>query len=182
MKVSELRKAERAYEALRERIKRETVETLASETKEEQQRRIEELLLPRNYYIFWNYYLGASAGGGLGDKSCATFHQKSYEELVRHSSILQFRLWFRGAAKSLQTVVGNALALKQTGGLKFMLVVGINELRAKMLLSDLQAQLEVTKINSLQERARQLLQYAAAKCVVAYTISSLYLLGQSLYQ
>ena len=145
MKVSELRKAERAYEALRERIKRETVETLASETKEEQQRRIEELLLPRNYYIFWNYYLGASAGGGLGDKSCATFHQKSYEELVRHSSILQFRLWFRGAAKSLQTVVGNALALKQTGGLKFMLVVGINELRAKMLLSDLQAQLEANQ-------------------------------------
>ena len=142
MNKSDYRKKELDYEAYKVRLRAETEATLITETPEETKNRITHLLLPRNYGTFWNYYLGASAGGGLGDKPCAPFHTLTYRRLAHQDSIVQFRIWFRNAAKSLQTNVGNALALKFSGEMKFMALIGINEQRAKMLLADLQAQLE----------------------------------------
>ena len=146
MRSSELKTAEQWYGEQLRKIRHQTAASLsAPETEAEQQRRIDFLLRPVHYDTFWNYYLGASAGGNLGEKACAGFHTAAYRQLQSKPIITQFRIWFRGSGKSLQTNVGNALALKQRGELRFMLLVGINELRARLLLADLQAQLEANE-------------------------------------
>ena len=145
MKASSIKDAEKKYKEQLHKIRQLTADTIVSESPEEQQQRIAELLRPKNYGVFWNYYFGASAGGNLGSSPCASFHKKTYFRLHKEEHIVQFRIWFRGSGKSLQTNVGNALALKGSGKLRFMLLVGINEQRAKMLLADLQAQLEANE-------------------------------------
>ena len=144
MKTSELRAAQKNYLRQVKQVNEMTVKSLndVEEQENDIEVRLHALLRPENYGTFWNYYLGLSAGGNLGDKACADFHIRAYRQLQRQKNIIQFRIWFRGAGKSLQTNVGNVLALKQRKELKFMLLVGSTELRAKLLLADLQAQLE----------------------------------------
>ena len=146
MKAGELKQAEKAYKLELARVRQLTVaDFLGQESKEERLARIKRLLTPQDYGLFWNYYFGVSAGGNLGDKPCASFHKEAYWRLHQNEEITQFRVWFRGSGKSLQTNVGNALALKFRGKLKFMLLVAINETRAKLLLADLQVQLEANE-------------------------------------
>ncbi len=123
-------------------IRKATAESIVGEGSEEKQKRIDLLLKPENYTKFFDYYLGKDTPIPLADSPCAWYHLETYKELYRKPFITQFRLVFRGGAKSIHSNVGNPLALKQAGLVKFFLVIGANELRAKMLLADLQVQFE----------------------------------------
>ena len=134
-----------ALEKFKERsafIRQATIENILGESDEDREFRISYLLRQENYGKFFNYYLGKDTPIPLADSDCAWYHLRSYEELYRRDMITQFRIIFRGGAKSIHSNVGNVLALKQAGKIKFFVVVGANELRAKMLLADLQVQFE----------------------------------------
>lgn len=126
-------------------IAKATIDTLIKETDDEQQARVKRLLRPELYADFFDYYLGRNTPVPLADSDCAWFHKMSYADIYANPFLTQYRLWFRGAAKSIHANVGNPLALKQAGLIKFFLVVGVNEKRAKMLLSDLQVQFEANQ-------------------------------------
>jgi len=115
-----------------------TFESLIKETPEEQERRIKWLLKPENYTKFFDYYFGAGTPIPLADAPCARFHQESYERVFKNPHIVQLRQWFRGAAKSIHTNVGNVTHLKQNNELSFAVIVGQTEDHAQLLLSDLQ--------------------------------------------
>ncbi|MCB9245966.1 MAG: hypothetical protein H6606_06000 [Flavobacteriales bacterium] len=142
MNKTDLKRAREAFKEKSAWIAESTFESLIKETPAQQEQRIKDLLKVTNYGDFFNYYLGRDTPIPMADSDCAQFHISSYVSLARNRQIKQFRRWFRGAAKSVHTNVGNPMALKQIGELKFMTVVGANELRAKLLLSDLQAQFE----------------------------------------
>ena len=140
-----LKAAEERFRANTRWIARATANALRKESPEMQQKRIERLLMPGRYGQFFDYYFGLRANAPLSDAASADFHIAAYKELLRRSNIVQFRLWFRGAAKSMQTNVGNAFALKCRKETRFMLLVGSSLWRAKLLLADLQAQLSANE-------------------------------------
>jgi hypothetical protein len=123
-------------------IYRATLETLVKESAEEQERRIKYLLKPENYGRFFNYYFGKDTPIPMADSDCAWYHEDVYKDLYHQSFITLFNLIFRGGAKSTHANLGYPLALKQSELAKFFLIVGANEVRASMLLQDLQVQLE----------------------------------------
>mgnify|MGYP000200429580 CR=1 FL=1 len=140
MNKTQLNNAKKRWDVLKQLISNAT--TPVVETKQEQQKRIAMLLKPKNYTQFFDYYFGQETTIPLTDSPCATFHQKSYEELYNNPFINQFRLWFRGSAKSTHTIVGNAAHLLFNNQCKFVLIIGINQDRAEELLSELQVQLQ----------------------------------------
>lgn len=142
MKKNDFKDILKQYKQYSSWLQHATLDNLYKETEEEKIKRIEQLLLPQNYTTFFDYYFGTKTHIPLADSQCAWFHQKSYENIFKNNYITQFRLWFRGAAKSIHSNVGNVIALKQNNKVKFFLLVGINEKRAKQLLADLQAQFE----------------------------------------
>ncbi len=142
MNKKEFREASAHFKEYSQFVKKATVESIVGESDEMKKIRIDYLLQPNNYGLFFNHYLGKDTPVPMADSDCAWYHLKSYEELYRKPFITQFRIIFRSGAKSVHSNVGNVLALKQAGKLKFFLIVGINELRAKLLLADLQVQFE----------------------------------------
>ena len=142
MTKAELKKMQEAFEARSKMIKAATLNTLIKETEQQQEDRIKHLLKPENYNEFFDYYFGVNTPVPLADAPCADFHQDSYIKVFKNPKIVQFRRWFRGAAKSIHTNVGNALHLKQNDQLFFALLIGRNEKAAKLLLSDIQVHLE----------------------------------------
>ena len=78
----------------------------------------------------------------MADSDSAWYHQAVYEDLYKNAYITLFNLIFRGGAKSTHANLGYPFALKQSKQAQFFLVVGINEIRASMLLQDLQVQFE----------------------------------------
>ncbi|PIB28908.1 hypothetical protein BFP77_08300 [Maribacter sp. 4U21] len=144
MTKTELKTARENFEARSKYIKEATLAGLS--TKEEstgdQEKRIARLLKPNNYNEFFDYYFGVNTPTPLADAPCAKFHQSSYVKVFKDPFIVQFRRWFRGAAKSIHTNVGNMLHLKQNDLLYFALLIGRNEKAAKLLLGDIQAHLE----------------------------------------
>ena len=123
-------------------IRQCTSESHIFETEEMQQQRIAHLSKPENYGEFFDYYFGAGTPLAMGDAPCADFHINSAIELFENPIIDQFRIWFRSAAKSIQTNVGNTFWLKEIDKTKFILLIGKNQDRANLLLADIQAQLE----------------------------------------
>lgn len=123
-------------------IKEATYQSLFSETSEEQEARINHLLKPENYLEFFDYYYGVNTPIPLADAPCAWFHLESYLRVYRNPLIKQQRRFFRGAAKSIHTNVGNASHLKENEMMKFFLTVGKTENLAKLLLSDIQSHLQ----------------------------------------
>lgn len=119
-----------------------TYENLTKETENEQEARIKKLLKPQNYNAFFDYYFGINAPQPLADAPCAKFHQSTYIKVFNDEHIIQFRRWFRGAAKSIHTNVGNVMHLKENNKLFFGLLIGLNGDMAKLLLADLQMHLE----------------------------------------
>ena len=142
MNYRTLKRLREGYQHKVRHIQQATLATLAKESTEAQERRILHLLQPEHYNVFFTYYFGADAGFPLAGSASAPFHAQAYQQLLQHHSCQQIRLWFRGAAKSTQTNIGNAFALKCLGETQFMLLVGINQERANLLLFELQAQLE----------------------------------------
>lgn len=122
-------------------IKESTYEGLFKETSEQQEARIKHLLKPENYTKFFDYYFGMDTPIPLADAPCGYFHQSSYETAFYNPWIVQFRMWFRGAAKSIHTNVGNFCHLKENKELSFGLLIGQNEDHAKRLLGDIQSHL-----------------------------------------
>lgn len=123
-------------------INKATLDDLVEETPEEQEARIKHLLKPENYGEFFNYYFGKDTPLPLADSDCAWFQKAVYKELYNDAYRTIFNLIFRGGAKSTHANLGYPFALKQSGKSSFFLVVGANEVRAAMLLQDLQVQFE----------------------------------------
>lgn len=123
-------------------INKATIESIIEETPEQQEERINRLLLPENYGEFFNYYFGKDTPIPMADSDCAWYHTSIYKDLYYQDFITLFNLVFRGGAKSTHANMGYAFALKQTKKAMFQLVVGANEVRAAMLLQDLQVQFE----------------------------------------
>lgn len=142
MTKTELKEAKERYFTLSKMIKELTSQSLEHESTDQQQDRIKRLLKPENYIEFFDYYFGVHSGLPLADAPSSKFHQSSYEKVFHDPKIRQFRKWFRGAAKSIHTNVGNILHLKENDQLFFAILIGANEGLSKILLSDLQVHLE----------------------------------------
>jgi hypothetical protein len=119
-----------------------TLDSLIKETTAEQEARVKSLLRPENYADFFNYYFGKDTPVPMADCDCAWYHSAVYNDLYNNAFITLFNLIFRGGAKSTHANLGYPFALKQSNMAKFFLVVGANEVRATMLLQDLQVQFE----------------------------------------
>lgn len=146
MTKTELKTAKENYFDLSKYIQEMTSGKLIRETSEQQEARIKRLLKPENYIEFFDYYFGVNSGMSLADAPSSQFHQESYMKLYKDPRIIQFRRWFRGAAKSIHTNVGNLCHLKQNNEVNFALIIGKNEGLSKILLSDLQAHLESNQL------------------------------------
>lgn len=142
MTKTELKEAKERYFILSKMIKDSTSKSLENETVDQQLERKKRLLLPENYVEFFDYYFGVNSGMPLADAPSSKFHQASYDKVFQDNKIRQFRQWFRGAAKSIHTNVGNILHLKENDELFFAVLIGANEGLSKILLSDLQMHLE----------------------------------------
>jgi len=130
------------YKIRSREINKATIESLIGETPEQQEARIKHLLKPDNYGQFFNYYFGKDTPIPLAESECAWFHVNVYKELYYKKFITLFNLIFRGGAKSTHANLGYPFALKENSLAKFFLTIGANELRASMLLQDLQVQFE----------------------------------------
>jgi hypothetical protein len=142
MTRKELNNLYERYKSRSDMISRATLETIIKETSETQEARIKMLLKPENYKLFFNYYFGKDTPIPMADSDSAWYHQAVYEDLYKNAYITLFNLIFRGGAKSTHANLGYPFALKQSKQAQFFLVVGINEIRASMLLQDLQVQFE----------------------------------------
>lgn len=142
MTKTELKQAQERYFTLSKMVGTLTSQSLVKESTDEQQARKKHLLKPENYVEFFDYYFGVNSGLPLADAPSAKFHQSSYEKVFKDNKIRQFREWFRGAAKSIHTNVGNIMHLKENNELFFAVLIGANEGLSKILLSDLQVHLE----------------------------------------
>ena len=142
MTKTELKEAKERYFELSKMIRLATYESLVKETADEQEARIKHLLKPENYIEYFDYYYGINSGLPLADAPSSSFHQESYIKVFNDPFIRQFRRWFRGAAKSIHTNVGNVTHLKQNNQMNFLALIGRNENMAKILLQDVQMHLE----------------------------------------
>lgn len=142
MTKTELKEAKERYFELSKMIRSATADSLIKETTAEQEARIKHLLKPENYIEYFDYYYGVNSGLPLADAPSSWFHQYSYERVFADPFIRQFRRWFRGAAKSIHSNVGNVTHLKQNDEMSFLALIGRNESMAKILLQDVQMHLE----------------------------------------
>lgn len=142
MTKTELKEAKERYFELSKMIRTATADSLIKETTAEQEARIKHLLKPENYIEYFDYYYGVNSGLPLADAPSSWFHQYSYERVFADPFIRQFRRWFRGAAKSIHSNVGNVTHLKQNDEMSFLALIGRNESMAKILLQDVQMHLE----------------------------------------
>lgn len=93
--------------------------------------------LEKNYTTWFEYYFPRYA-----KYKCSWFHKKGADLLILNVIIYLIMEAFRGAAKSVHLTMGIPLYLMLVKkDMKFMLLVGYNEKKAKRLLSDIQAQL-----------------------------------------
>lgn len=129
-----------------EYINKVTIDNIIEETPEEQEERIEMLLKPENYGLLFNHYFGTGTPLPMADSDCAWYHKSIYNDLYYNDFITLFNIIFRGGAKSTHANMGYPFALKQSEIAKFFLTVGANEVRAAMLLQDLQVQFECNNL------------------------------------
>jgi hypothetical protein len=93
----------------------------------------------RKYKTWFEFYFGTI----YATSACSWFHIKAAELIIRNPVILLLLIWFRGAAKSVHVNMGIPLYLMTVKkDLWFMVLMGLNETKAKRLLSDIQAQLQ----------------------------------------
>lgn len=142
MTKTEFKEALEKYRRNSKMIQALSSASLIKETTEQQEKRIKHLLKPENYLEFFEYYFGINSGLALADAPCADFHLTSYLEVYKNPLIKQQRRWFRGAAKSIHTNVGNLTHLKQNNEVNFGLIIGRTVDAGNLLLSDLQLHLE----------------------------------------
>ena len=142
MTKTELKEAKEKYFRQSKMIQLLSSASLIKETTEQQEKRIKWLLKPENYLEYFEYYYGVNSGLALADAPCAKFHLTSYLDVFKNPLIKQQRRWFRGAAKSIHTNVGNLTHLKENNEVNFALIIGRTLDMGKILLSDVQLHLE----------------------------------------
>ena len=142
MTKSEFKDLLERFKSRSEFINKATIDNIIEETPEEQEARIKMLLEPDNYGLMFNYYFGKGTPIPMADSDCAWYHTSIYKDLYYNDFITLFNIIFRGGAKSTHANMGYPFALKQSDIAKFFLTVGANEVRAAMLLQDLQVQFE----------------------------------------
>lgn len=107
-----------------------------SETAEQRQARIKDLLRPANFEKFCQYYFPHYIDAPFG-----WFHKKAAREILTREDIMAALEWPREHAKSVLIDVLVPMYLKATGWLTGMLLASENEHKAAVLLGDLQAEL-----------------------------------------
>ena len=142
MTKTELREALEKYTRESKRIRLLSGVSLFKETTAQQEARIKRLLKPENYLEYFEFYFGVDSELSLADAPCSKFHLTSYLDVFRNPLIKQQRRWFRGAAKSIHTNVGNLTHLKENNEVNFALIIGRTLDNSKILLSDVQLHLE----------------------------------------
>lgn len=94
--------------------------------------------LEKDYIAWFEYYFPDYA-----KKKCAWFHKKLANTLIKNKVIRSLAEWYRSAAKSVHIDMGIPLYLYLAKeDLRFMLLVGETDAKAKKLLSGIQAQLQ----------------------------------------
>lgn len=106
-----------------------------NETKDQQQKRIS--CLRANFKKFVEYYFSH-----YSDSETPNFHIRLARKVRRNKTYKGWLKWARGHAKSVVAIVLLPLWLWINDDIKFMIVIGQNEDKAKILLSDLQAEFE----------------------------------------
>lgn len=106
-----------------------------NETADAKHKRIK--YLEADYIRWFEYYFP-----GYAKVACAPFHRKAANAIINNTVSKTLLELFRGAGKSVHICLGIPLYLMAKGELKFMLLIGQNEIKAKKLLSDIQAQLK----------------------------------------
>lgn len=126
-----------ALKEFREKCKRISASTLINvlETKEQQLARI--TVMKKDFKKFVGYYFAH-----YGESETPDFHVKLARKVRRNKKYKGWLKWARGHAKSVVAIVLLPIWLWINGEIDFLLVVGQNEDKAKMLLSDLQAEFE----------------------------------------
>lgn len=126
-------------------LRKGTYASLKKETAREQEARIARLLKPQNYGEFFEYYFGGDYIDALATSPSASFHKKGALWLRKNKVINLLNVAFRGGAKSIHANVGWAMFLMFGDTMKFMLLIGINQLRADVLLRDIEKQLRANE-------------------------------------
>ncbi len=105
------------------------------ETPAEKKARIERL--KKDYKAFVAYYFPQYA-----DSETPDFHVKFAKKVKRNKRYKGWAMWGRGLAKSVTNNIMIPLWLWANNDIKFMVLIGQNEDKAKILLADLQVQFE----------------------------------------
>lgn len=109
-----------------------------TETVQEQEKRKTKAL--RDYAYFFEYYFPHFCDNGKSKVS--KFQIKAAKTIAQNPMLLLFLVWYRGAAKSTHANIGIPLWLMLRGEMKFMVLMGFNRRKAKILLSDIQAEIQ----------------------------------------
>jgi len=128
-------------------VREATYDDLVRETTKQKTKRIARNANPSRYADWFEYYfqIKNDERTGLADCRSAHYHVQGLEWLREMPHINLLNCAFRGGAKSVHGNIGWALNLKFHDKMKFMLLIGSNEDRAKLLLADLQLQLEANE-------------------------------------
>jgi predicted phage terminase large subunit-like protein len=107
-----------------------------TETAQQREERIKELLKPANFEKFCKYYFPHYIDSDFG-----WFHKKAAKEILTNEDIMAALEWPREHAKSVEVDVFIPMFLKATGWLTGMLLASETDDKAAVLLGDLQAEL-----------------------------------------
>ena len=120
------------------RIERATQLNLAESPVERAERiaRLED-----KYTAWFEYYFPTYA-----KVPCAWFHEELANNMIGNTEICEMAEIYRSGAKSVHIDLGIPLFLMYTGRMKFMLLIGQTEQKAKKLLSACQAQIKHNKL------------------------------------
>ena len=121
----------RDYEAHSRQIRMSTEVNIHESISEKNKRKSE---LERHYGRWFEYYLSPYA-----KSSCSRFQIALANLIIKHPVLYVIVNWYRGAAKTVHTSLGIPLYLMLVKkDMKFMLLVGENERKAKLLISSIQ--------------------------------------------
>ncbi len=135
-------KAYKAWLDLCSRINASTdvLEVVVSETQQQREERIKDLLKPSNFEKACKYYFPHYI-----DADFAWFHKKAGKEILTRDDIMAALEWPREHAKSVFVDVFIPMILKATGWLSGMILISETDSKAAVLLGDLQAELMENK-------------------------------------
>lgn len=134
MPTTKEKKAWQEWLDLCEQTKSATGGDFKKETPKQKDKRIKSLL--NDFVKFCKYYFDH-----LIDSDFGWFHKKAAKEILKHKNKTFILEWAREHAKSVFSCVFVPMWLKARGELTGVVVVSANAEKAKVLLSDLQAQL-----------------------------------------